>query len=118
MKLLPFSIEIKGKTYQGYLGTADTADPPETFFVFLGDFIVAELLYRDEWIFDQGGRYKMLEKLNTYQCNYIAQYLGNVAVNAYRLRRHQTKRRATSTIFSDYLRILTIWKLRNFTRRA
>jgi hypothetical protein len=74
---ISFSIEINSKTCNGYLSSTDVLDPPKVFFVFLENYIVGELMYRDKWIFEQGNRYKILGKLNTGQCDYIANYLGN-----------------------------------------
>lgn len=80
---IPFSIIIKKKEYTGYLQTTDTTDPPKVFFVFLNNFIVGDLMCRDKWIFDQGGRHKILGHLNIGELEFIAEYLGNIVVMAY-----------------------------------
>ena len=79
MKLTPYAIQIRNKTYTGYLGNSDVFDPPTRYFVFMDLYIVGELGYQDKWIFDQGNRRKLLPTLTEYECNYIAQYLGNIA---------------------------------------
>ena len=84
MKKIPFTIEIKGKQYAGHLQVTDIGNVPKTFFVFLSNYIVADLFFRDDgWLFDQGGRYKTLGKLSDDDCKTIADYLGNIAMLAY-----------------------------------
>ena len=79
MKLTPYAIQIRNKTYTGYLGNSDVFDPPTRYFVFMDLYIVGELMYQDKWIFDQGNRRKLLPTLTEYECNYIAKHLGNIA---------------------------------------
>ena len=79
MKLTPYTIQIGRKIYAGYLGTSDTSDPPTRFFVFMDMYIEGELIYQDKWLFDQGRRCKLLPTLTIEECNYIADYLGNIA---------------------------------------
>ena len=79
MKLTPYAIQIRNKTYTGYLGNSDVFDPPTRYFVFMDLYIVGELGYQDKWIFDQGNRRKLFSTLTVDECNYIAKYLGNIA---------------------------------------
>jgi hypothetical protein len=73
-----FTIGLHGKAFNGYLQTNDTADLPKVFFVFLDNYIVGELIFNKKWLFVQGGRYKFLKQLNTGECNYVAEYFGNI----------------------------------------
>lgn len=82
MKKIPFTIEIRKKTYTGYLSTTDISDPPKTFFVFIDNYIVGDLLYRNKWLFEPGNR-QILGKLNSGEKEWVAEYLGNIAVLAY-----------------------------------
>jgi len=75
---IPFTIEINGQTYDGYLQTTDIANPPKSFFVLLNDRIVGDLLFRaGKWVFNQAGR-KTLGKLDARSCNFIAKQLENI----------------------------------------
>ena len=82
MRFIPYTILIGRKTYTGYLGTSDTSDPPTRFFVFMGMYIVGELIYQERWIFDQGNLRKLLPTLTIDECKYIAEQLGNIAESA------------------------------------
>jgi len=44
MRLIPYKIQIRNKTYTGYLGTSDISGPPNRFFVFMDMYIVGELM--------------------------------------------------------------------------
>src|SRR5215831_13664186 len=81
MKIVPFTIQIRNNIHTGFLGTSDLSDPPTNFFVFIDNFIVGDLLYKDKWIFDQGARHNLLDRLDTSECNFIADCLGNIAVS-------------------------------------
>lgn len=84
MTNVPFTIEINNKSYKGFLQTTDIADLPKTFFVFIDNYIVGDLLFRyGEWVFDQGGRHKILGKLSDEECKRIAEYLGEIAAAGY-----------------------------------
>jgi hypothetical protein len=83
-KNIPFTIELNRKSYSGYLQTTDTIEPPKNFFVFVNNWIIGELTCtKDRWIFEQRGTYKFIGKLNTGECNYVAEYLGNIALLGY-----------------------------------
>jgi hypothetical protein len=77
-KTIPFTIDLHGKTFKGYLQTNDTTGLPKIFFVLLENWIVGELIFNKKWIFQQGGRHKFLKQLNSGECNYVAEYLGNI----------------------------------------
>jgi hypothetical protein len=83
MNNIPFAITINSKNYYGYLSTGDVLDPPRVYFVFLRNKIVGELVYLDKWVFQQGGRYEPLGRLNRGQLDNIAEYLGDIATGVY-----------------------------------
>ncbi len=80
MKSIHFTIAIKNINYTGHLGTNDMTDPPRIWFVFMNNYIVGELDFRaGKWVFAQRGRYHFIGKLTNGECNYLAEYLGNIA---------------------------------------
>jgi hypothetical protein len=83
MKTIPFTIQIGNNAYTGFLGTSDLSDPPTSFFVFVGDFIIGKLLYQGKWIFNPGIRNTLLKNLDNTECKSIADNLGNIAVLAH-----------------------------------
>ena len=84
VKHIPFSnLTIRGKTYTGNLDPRDFGQPPIIYWVFIGNMIVAELMFHDEWIFDQGERFKTLPKLSDEERDAVAAYLGNIAEEDY-----------------------------------
>ena len=85
MTTIPFKIQMKETIYCGFLGTSDLSDPPTSFFVFMGDFVVGYLLFEDKWIFNQAIHHKFLNKLDTSECSFIAECLGHIAVLHYQL---------------------------------
>jgi hypothetical protein len=78
MKKIPFTIEIRGKFYDGHLISNDFLQPPKNYLVFMENHAVGELMCRHNWSFTQGRWHKILGKLNNNECNEIAEYLGNV----------------------------------------
>lgn len=81
MNNTPFTIEIRNKDYTGYLQTNDQTEPPKVFFVFIENWIVGNLIFNDKWKFEQVGI--RLDKLTENERQTIAEYLGNIAVEAY-----------------------------------
>ena len=79
MKKIPFTIDIRNKTYTGHLTVNDRSQPPENFLVFMENRMVGELMCRFKWTFTQGRWHKILGKLNNNDCKEITEYLGNVA---------------------------------------
>lgn len=79
MSNIPFTINLHGKNFNGYLQTNDTTDPPKVFFVFLQNWIIGDLIFKNKkWIFDQGDRHKFLKQMNTGEKQYLAECLGNL----------------------------------------
>jgi hypothetical protein len=73
-----FTIDLHGKHLMDTCKRMILTDLPKVFFVFLDNYIVGELIFNKKWLFVQGGRYKFLKQLNTGECNYVAEYLGNI----------------------------------------
>jgi hypothetical protein len=65
VKKIPFSIELFGTNFTGYLYTTDTNDPPKSFFIFIQNYIVGDLNFNKKWIFTQNKGNKVLRPLNT-----------------------------------------------------
>jgi len=103
MRTVPFAFEIRNNIYTGFLATADLSDPPTNFFVFIENFIVGDLLYQDKWIFNQETRYKVLGRLNTSECNSVADYLGSIAVLGYHATYLKPKHAKTKKILKGYI---------------
>jgi hypothetical protein len=83
MKKIPFTIEIRNKSYSGYLTANDFLQPPKNYFVFMENSTVGELMCRYTWNFTQGHRHKILGNLDDDECNEIAEYLGHIADSLY-----------------------------------
>ena len=79
MKKIPFTIEIRSRSYSGYFIVNDLLQPSKNYLVFMENRMVGELLCRHNWTFTQGRWHKILGKLNDNECNEIAEYLGNIA---------------------------------------
>jgi hypothetical protein len=72
-------MEIKGKMYSGYLPVTDIGELPKPFFVLLNNRIMGDLFFRyGDWLFAQGGPYKILGKLTEDEYKLIAACLGNI----------------------------------------
>ena len=79
MKNIPFTIEIRNKSYSGYLIVNDLHQPPKNYLVFMENRMVGELMCRYTWTFTQWRWRKVLGKLTDEECNDISEYLGKVA---------------------------------------
>ena len=90
MKKIPFTIEICNKSYSGHLAANDLLQPPKNYLVFMKNHMIGELICGSTWTFTQYRSHKILGKLDKYECNEIAAYLGNVADLLYEGRKNKS----------------------------
>ena len=87
MKKIPFTIEIRSNTYDGYLTANDFFQPPKNYLVSMDNHMVGELMCRHNWSFTQGRWHKILGKLDNNECREIAEHLGSIADFVYQSKR-------------------------------
>jgi hypothetical protein len=78
MKKIPFTIEIRNKSYSGHLTANDLLWPPKNYLVFMKNHMIGELVCGSTWTFTQRGWHKILGNLDKYEGNEIAEYLGDI----------------------------------------
>jgi hypothetical protein len=84
MKQIPFTIKIRNRSYSGYFIVNDLLQPSKNYLVFMENHMVGELMFRYTWTFTQWRWHKVIERLDDYECEKIAEYLGNVADSLYK----------------------------------